>query len=157
MQPPEDPYALFASRLAELLASGAAQGESALESVRQQLVAARLISAEQGEAIKAALARDWQQLAQSGRLLGEEAGNRLNPSRLGAEALGSLASALHAAASALDDTASKLDAAMLCHSGETAGVGTLSCTGCGNELVFAKAGMVPVCPKCSGTTFRKRF
>jgi hypothetical protein len=39
--------------------------------------------------------------------------------------------------------------------GEIAGPGTLVCNGCGEHIHFNKAGHIPPCPKCSGTSYRR--
>jgi len=41
------------------------------------------------------------------------------------------------------------------HTGEVTGAGTLVCDQCGEKLHFHKAGKVPPCPKCHGTTFHR--
>jgi excinuclease UvrABC nuclease subunit len=40
--------------------------------------------------------------------------------------------------------------------GEVTGPGTLVCSECGEELHFKKAGHIPPCPKCAGTTYQRR-
>jgi Zn finger protein HypA/HybF involved in hydrogenase expression len=39
--------------------------------------------------------------------------------------------------------------------GEIAGIGTLVCTSCGEQIHFKKAGHIPPCPKCNSTTFKR--
>jgi predicted RNA-binding Zn-ribbon protein involved in translation (DUF1610 family) len=39
--------------------------------------------------------------------------------------------------------------------GEITGMGTLRCTGCGEELHFHEPGHIPPCPACHGTTFKR--
>lgn len=41
--------------------------------------------------------------------------------------------------------------------GEIAGIGTLVCTSCGEQLHFNKAGHIPPCPKCNGTSFKRKI
>jgi hypothetical protein len=41
------------------------------------------------------------------------------------------------------------------HTGEVTGIGTLRCTGCGEELHFHKPGHIPPCPACRGTVFKR--
>ncbi len=41
------------------------------------------------------------------------------------------------------------------HTGEVAGIGTLTCVGCGTALHFHETGRIPPCPKCHGTTFTR--
>lgn len=42
------------------------------------------------------------------------------------------------------------------HTGEVSGPGTLICDNCGETLHFHKAGHIPPCPKCQGTTFHRK-
>lgn len=42
------------------------------------------------------------------------------------------------------------------HTGEIAGLGTLSCDRCGEQLHFHKPGHLPPCPKCHGTSFHRQ-
>ena len=41
------------------------------------------------------------------------------------------------------------------HTGEIVGIGTLVCTGCGEELHFHATGHIPPCPKCHGSVFKR--
>lgn len=41
------------------------------------------------------------------------------------------------------------------NTGEVAGIGTLVCTHCGKSLHFHKAGRIPPCPGCNGTSFKR--
>jgi len=43
------------------------------------------------------------------------------------------------------------------HTGEITGIGTLTCSGCGEELHFHATGHIPPCPKCHGTVFKRSF
>lgn len=41
------------------------------------------------------------------------------------------------------------------HTGEVAGLGTLSCACCGQRMRFHKPGHIPPCPKCHGSRFSR--
>ncbi len=41
--------------------------------------------------------------------------------------------------------------------GEITGPGTLVCLGCGKALHFHKAGHIPPCPKCHGSTYKRHW
>ncbi len=41
------------------------------------------------------------------------------------------------------------------HTGQIAGIGTLQCIECGEEVHFHKTGRIPPCPKCSKTEFTR--
>lgn len=51
----------------------------------------------------------------------------------------------------------KMDAklASTYHTGQITGPGTLICDACGEKLHFYKAGKIPPCPKCHGTSFHR--
>ncbi len=51
----------------------------------------------------------------------------------------------------------KMDAklASTYHTGQVTGPGTLICDACGEKLHFYKAGKIPPCPKCHGTSFHR--
>ncbi len=42
------------------------------------------------------------------------------------------------------------------HTGEIAGLGTLTCDSCGEKLHFHKPGHLPPCPKCHSTHFHRQ-
>ncbi|AFL73022.1 zinc ribbon-containing protein [Thiocystis violascens] len=44
----------------------------------------------------------------------------------------------------------------LYQAGEVTGPGTLICDRCGAETHFVKAGRIPICAECGGTSFRRR-
>ncbi len=41
------------------------------------------------------------------------------------------------------------------HTGQIAGIGTLQCLNCAEEIHFHKTGRIPPCPKCSHTEFTR--
>ncbi len=41
------------------------------------------------------------------------------------------------------------------HSGEIIGMGKLECLQCGHAIQFDKTSIIPECPECKGTTFRR--
>lgn len=43
------------------------------------------------------------------------------------------------------------------HTGEITGIGSLTCSGCGEVLHFHNTGHIPPCPKCHGTVFKRSF
>jgi len=45
--------------------------------------------------------------------------------------------------------------ASMYHTGEVAGPGTLVCNSCGKEFHFHKAGRIPPCSGCNGTSFKR--
>ncbi len=43
------------------------------------------------------------------------------------------------------------------HTGEITGIGSLTCSECGEVLHFHNTGHIPPCPKCHGTVFKRTF
>jgi hypothetical protein len=89
--------------------------------------------------------------------LGEEAKERLNPARLGAGALASMAAAMEATSHALQALSDKARESLTYKTGEMTSAGTLTCKTCGAKVHLKATGHVPPCPKCSGTTFSKGY
>lgn len=154
-------YDRFVEKSRELFDKGQEKGreawEKAMELARQQLTAAGEFSAEQGEAFKAYLRRDLNQTLEDMRELGEEAKERLNPARLGAGALSSLAKLLHVTGDALSTLSEKAEDALVYRVGEVTSAGTLTCLACGHKVPLKTTGVVPVCPACQGRRFRKGY
>ncbi len=50
----------------------------------------------------------------------------------------------------------RVDRATAYHTGEITGPGMLVCDQCGEELHFLRAGRIPPCPKCRGTSFHRQ-
>ena len=131
--------------------------ERAMELTQKQMAAAGEFSAEQGEAFKRYLRRDLDQTMVDMRHLGEEAKEGLNPARLGAGALSSLAKILHVASDALSKLSEKAERALEYKAGEITMAGTLTCSSCGHSIELKKTSTVPPCPSCHGKNFRKSY
>ena len=114
-------------------------------------------SAEQGAELKQYLARDLDQTISDAQHLGEEAKERLHPSRLGAGALSSLATALELSSNALHSLGEKTKKTLTYKTGEMTSAGTLTCKACGQKVHLKETGHVPPCPKCNGTQFNKGY
>lgn len=128
-----------------------------MELSRQQLTVAGEFSAEQGEVFKRYLRRDFKQTAEDMRQLGEEAKEHLNPARLGAGALSSMAKLLHAAGEVMTSLSAKTEEVLVYQTGEITMAGTLTCSACGHKVQLKATGEVPACPACQGTRFRKSY
>ncbi len=101
----------------------------------------------QGEKIRTLVGDDFSRVAKE----------KLNPSRLGAGALASMAKLMHVTGVALSKFADKADHALTCKSGEITSAGRLECKACGYEMHFKKTGRIPPCPKCHKTEFKKGY
>jgi len=154
-------YDRFVELSRELFDKGQEKGreawERAMELARQQLAVAGDFSMEQGEAFKSYLRRDLDQTAADMRQLGVEAQERLNPARLGAGALSSLARLLHAAGGTMTAWSEKAEAALEFKTGELTSAGTLTCQACGQKVHLKSTGVVPPCPSCHATRYRKGY
>ncbi|MDX8393986.1 MAG: NADP-dependent isocitrate dehydrogenase [Mariprofundales bacterium] len=154
-------YDLLADKARELLGDNGEKGiyfaKQALEKARAQLTIAGEFTEEQGIKLKKFLERDLEHASKNMRSLGEEAGRKLDPIRLGEGALSSISGLLHSTGSALNSLAGRADAALTYHTDDITSAGTLQCSACKHELEFEKTGRVPICPKCDGNVFRKSY
>jgi isocitrate dehydrogenase len=154
-------YDRFVELSREMFDKGQERGreawEKAMEMARQQLTAAGDFSHEQGEAFKRYLRRDLDQTVADMRQLGAEAQDRLNPARLGAGALSSLSRLLYAAGGAMQAWYEKAESALEFKTGEITSAGTLTCLACGQKVHLKSTGVVPPCPSCHATKYRKGY
>ena len=154
-------YDKFAARFQELFEASRGKGREALdaslEKVREQMTALGELSAEQARQFSEYMKRDMQHTAEEMRRLGEEATERLHPSRVGAVALDSLASLLQLGGKTMLELSLKTKQALTYKSGEITSAGTLTCVRCRNTMQFTKTSQIPPCPHCQGVTFRKGY
>jgi Zn finger protein HypA/HybF involved in hydrogenase expression len=154
-------YDRFAEKSREFFEAGHEKGREALDKAmdlaREQLAAAGEFSTEQGEQFKRYLRRDLEQTADDVRWLGQEAQERLHPSRVGAGALSSLAKLMHAAGDAMNTLSRKAVETLTYNTGELTTAGTLTCSACDQKVHLKRTGHVPPCPRCHGTRFRKGY
>ena len=129
----------------------------ALDKAQEKLTALGEFSTERGEELKKLLARDLDQTISDSHHLGDEAKELLNPARLGAGALASLASVLELTSKALHTLSNKTKESLSYKTGEMTSAGTLTCQGCGQKVHLKVTGHVPPCPKCKGTLFNKGY
>lgn len=159
--PEETLYDRFTEKSREIFESGQEKShdawEKAMELAREQMAAAGEFSSEQGDTFKRYLRRDLEHTISDINLLGKEAKKTLHPARLGAGALSSLAKLLHATGGALTALSKKTEAALTYKTGEITMASTLKCASCGHEIHLTKTSVVPPCPECKGTKFRKGF
>lgn len=154
-------YDKLASKFKELYLAGKERGREsmtvALEKAHEQMTALGEYSAEHGAELKNYMARDLDQTIADAQHLGEEAKERLHPSRLGAGALSSLASALELTSNALHALSEKTKEKLTYKTGEVTSAGTLTCQACGQSIHLKVTGHIPPCPNCSGTQFNKSY
>ncbi len=154
-------YDKLAGKFNELYLAGKERGRDAmsvaLEKAHEQMAALGEFSAEHGAELKKYMARDMDQTIADAQHMGEEAKERLNPGRLGAGALASLAAVLESTGNALQSLGEKTKEKLTYKTGEVTSAGTLTCRACGEAMHFKETGHIPPCPKCSGTLFNKGY
>ena len=154
-------YDRFVELSRDIFAAGQDKGreamEKAMERAREQMTGAGEFTSEQGEAFKRYMRRDLEQTREEVRQFGESAKETLHPARLGAGALSSLSKAMKAAGQALAELSSKAEKTLEYESGEVTMAGTLTCLACGEKVQLRHTSVVPQCPKCGGTRFRKSY
>ncbi|MEQ6289539.1 hypothetical protein ACFPAG_02815 [Vogesella sp. GCM10023246] len=162
-QPDKQPasYDRFVAMSRELFEKGQERSseawEKSMELARQQLAKAGEFSAEQGELFKNYLRRDTAQTLRDLQQLGESTRDHLNPNRLGAGMLASLATLLHAAGSAMTTLSEKTEEMLEYRTGEITTAGTLTCKACGQKVHLTTTSMIPPCPSCHATLYRKSY
>lgn len=154
-------YDKLASKFKELYLAGKDRGREsmsvALDKAQEQLTAIGEFGSEQGAELKQHLARDLDQTISYAQQLGEDAKERLQPTRLGAGALSSIVTVLDLAGNALHSLSSKTKETLTYRTGEMTSAGTLTCQSCGQKVQLKKTGRVPPCPKCHATLFSKGY
>ena len=157
----EGQYDRYVARFREVLESSQTKGREALESAmvaaRENLVALGEISAEQGKLFGEYLKRDLAQTSKDMEQLGEDARDRLHPSRLGAGALAATAEALRLIGHSLLDLSHKTNESLTYHTGEITSAGTLTCLKCGAKVNLNKTSLIEACVACSGTIYKKSY
>ena len=157
----EAQYDKLADKFTEVYLAGRDRSREAMsqamDKAHEQLTTLGEFSTEQGQVLKEYLARDLDQTIADAQLLGQEAKERLHPSRLGAGALASLASALELTSHALKSLSDAAAKSLTYKTGEVTSAGTLTCQACGQAIHLKHTGHVPPCPKCGGTLFRKGY
>lgn len=154
-------YDALAARFNKIYLSAKERGHEArivaLDKAKAELVAAKEFTAERGEQLRRYLARDLDQTVDAARELGEAARQRLDPERLEAGALASIAGVLERAGKTMLELSTKTRKPLTCKTGEITSAGTLTCQACGQKLHLKKTGHIPPCPKCKGTAFTKSY
>jgi isocitrate dehydrogenase len=154
-------YDALAARFNKIYLSAKGRGHEAmvvaLDKAKAELIAAKEFTAERGEQLRRYLARDLDQTVHAARGLGEAARQRLNPARLEAGALASIADVLERAGKTMLELGNKTREPLTCKTGEITSAGTLTCQACGQQLHLKKTGHIPPCSKCKGTVFTKSY
>jgi isocitrate dehydrogenase len=154
-------YDRFVEKTNELFEKGQEKSEGAweksMEIAREQMVVAGEFTTEQGAVFKQYLRRDLKHTRTDMQKLGVSAKEHLNPARLGAGALSTLSRLLYATGGALLNLSEKTEGVLLYKTGEVTMAGTLTCISCDHVMQFKQTTVVPDCPYCENTSFRKGY
>lgn len=157
----EEKYDKYAVQFQKLMASSQSKGREAMDAAmikaRENLTAMGEISTEQSKLFGEYLKRDLAQTSKDMQHLGEEARERLHPSRLGAGALAASAEALRLFGHTLLNLSDKANEAITYNAGEITSAGTLICQKCGVKTHLKKTSLIEACPECSGTIYHKTY
>lgn len=157
----EEKYDKFVERFQEIFQESREKTkeamEKAMDKAREQLSQAGEFSSDQGKSFKRTLLKDLKETKSQMKMLGEDAKEFLNPTRLGNGALFTLSSLLHKLGDGLDFLTEKTDKAITYKTGEITSAGSLTCVQCESKMNLKKTGHVPPCPKCRGTEFKKGY
>lgn len=158
-RPVPEQYDKFVAKARELFEAGHDLSQEALnvamDRAREHVTTLGEVSAEQAALFKDYMKRDLEQTTENMSRLEHSAKEHLNPRRVGASALSSLAAMLQQGADSLRQLSAKTNPLRIYREGEIAGAGTLSCTCCGHQEHLEQASTVLICPNCRGKTFGK--
>ena len=131
--------------------------EAAIAKAKETAAALGELTREEAERIGDYLRRD---LEDAGRYLAEQGGEladwlRFDLQLVEAQLAQWLAQAADQTRLEWERLALRARAVGQWRTGEITGPGTLVCTTCGETLHFHRAGRIPPCPKCKGSTFRR--
>jgi len=157
----ESNYERYVAQFHELVEKSQVKGrealEASMEAAQKNMVALGELSAEQGRQFREYLKRDLAQTARDIDHLGEEAKEKLHPSRVGAGALAATSAVLRMFGKGLLNMSYKADEALVYNAGEITSAGTLTCLKCGGQTQLKSTAMIVACPSCAGTIFKKGY
>ncbi|OIO55601.1 MAG: hypothetical protein AUJ55_10115 [Proteobacteria bacterium CG1_02_64_396] len=124
---------------------------------RQAAIKLGELTENEAKEISEAVKRDMANLNAELRKQGKKLEETFDPDHLktGAISVGSFL--LGKIREGLDFLEDKLDQRLTYHTRDVTGIGTLTCTQCGQQMHFKKTGVVPPCPKCHGQEFKRGF
>ena len=130
----------------------------ALDQAREKAVELNELTREEAEKLTDYVERDMQDAARYLSQTGEEFRNwwRFDVKLVEQRMMEMFANVADRTRVELERFAEQAREASLYHTGEMSGPGTLVCTECGKELHFHKAGHIPPCPECRGTSYRRQ-
>ena len=132
--------------------------EHALEAARDKAVELGEVTREEAEELTDYIRRDLSEIGEYLQESGEDIGTwfYMDMELIEANLLDLITSVADKTRVELAEIAARAQVANIYSTGEITGPGTLVCAECGEELHFEKAGHVPPCPKCHGTTYTRK-
>jgi vacuolar-type H+-ATPase subunit H len=132
--------------------------EHALETAREKSIELGEATREEAEEIASYIRRDLAEIGEYLHESGEDIGTwfHMDLELIEANLLDLITSVADKTRVELAEIAARAQVANIYQTGEITGPGTLTCSECGEELHFQKAGHVPPCPRCHATTFTRK-
>lgn len=132
--------------------------KKSLEAAREKAVELNELTREEAEKIAAYVERDMRDAAHYLAETGDEFRDwfKFDVQLIEGHLMELFASVADRTRLELERFANQASEAAVYRTGEITGPGTLVCDGCGKELHFHKAGRIPPCAKCHGTTYHRR-
>jgi len=131
--------------------------KKSLDAAREKAVELNELTREEAEKIAAYVERDMKEAAHYLVETGDEFREwfRFDVKLIEGRLMEMFASVADRTRLELERFANQAREAAVYRTGEITGPGTLVCDQCGKELHFHKAGHIPPCSKCHGTTYRR--
>lgn len=132
--------------------------EHALETAREKSIELGEATREEAEEIASYIRRDLAEIGEYLHESGEDISTwfHMDLELIEANLLDLITSVADKTRVELAEIAARAQVANIYQTGEITGPGTLTCSECGEELHFQKAGHVPPCPRCHATTFTRK-
>ena len=132
--------------------------EHAIEAAREKTVELEETTREEATEIANYIRRDLSEIGEYLQDSGQDVGAwfHMDLELIEANLLDLMSSVADKTKVELAEIAARAEVANIYQTGEITGPGTLTCSECGEELHFKKAGHVPPCPKCHSTTFTRK-
>ncbi len=128
-----------------------------IEQAREKAVELEELTREEADKVASYLERDMEEVAHYMGETGEQLADwwQFESSLIEDRLLDAFSSVADQTSLELAKLAQQAREASIYHTGEITGPGTLTCTKCGEQLHFHKAGHIPPCPKCRHTEYKR--
>ena len=153
-----DLYHRMMERVKHFIEDAEPRVEHAIDAAREKTVELEEATREEAEEIADYVRRDLSEIGEYLQDSGKDIGTwfHMDMELIEANLLDLMTSVADKTKVELAEIAARAEVANIYQTGEITGPGTLTCSECGEELHFKKAGHVPPCPKCHSTTFTRK-